>query len=84
VLRELELYSPLVGKGGYIVVFDTIIESMPAGSFPDRPWDKGDNPATAVAAFLRSTDRFKVDRAIEEKLLISVAPGGYLLCVKDL
>jgi cephalosporin hydroxylase len=82
VLNELELYSPLVGPGSYVVVFDTVIESMPARSFPDRPWDNGNNPATAVRAFLEQNDRFEVDHSIEDKLLISVAPGGYLKCVK--
>jgi cephalosporin hydroxylase len=82
VLGELELYSPLVSPGGYIVVFDTIIETMPSGSFPNRPWDRGDNPATAVKSFLAKTDRFEVDRNIDDKLLISTAPGGYLRCVK--
>lgn len=84
VLRELEIYSPLVKPGGYIVVFDTVIEEMPAGSFPDRPWDKGNNPATAVRAFLDRTNRFEVDHDIEDKLVITVAPGGYLKCVKAL
>jgi cephalosporin hydroxylase len=83
VLRELDLYSPLVGEGSYIVVFDTVIEHMPAGSFPDRPWDKGNNPATAVREFLGRNDRFEVDQELENKLLISVAPGGYLKCVKN-
>ena len=83
VLRELELYAPLTTKGCYLVVADTLIEDMPAGSFPDRPWDKGDNPATAVQAFLQSSDRFEVDTAIDAKLQISVAPGGYLKCVTD-
>jgi cephalosporin hydroxylase len=82
VLRELELYSPLVSPGGYVVVFDTAIEQMPTGSFPDRPWDKGDNPGTAVKAFLDQNDRFEVDHDLEDKLLITVAPGGYLKCVK--
>jgi cephalosporin hydroxylase len=82
VLRELEAYSPLVKPGGYLVVFDTVIEDMPAGSFPDRPWDKGNNPGTAVRAFLTRNDRFEVDRSIDDKLLVSVAPGGYLRCVK--
>jgi cephalosporin hydroxylase len=81
VLRELEMYSPLVKPGGYLIVFDTIIEEMPAGSFPDRPWDVGNNPQTAVSAFLAQSDRFEVDQEIEKKLLISVAPGGYLKCV---
>ena len=83
VLRELELYAPLVTKGCYLVVCDTLIEDMPAGSFPDRPWDKGDNPRTAVDTFLQTTDRFEVDTAIDAKLQISVAPGGYLKCVTD-
>ena len=39
VLRELELYSPLVTKGSYLIVMDTIVEDFPASSFPDRPWD---------------------------------------------
>lgn len=82
VLRELEAYSPLIRPGGYLVVFDTVIEEMPVGSFPDRPWDKGNNPGTAVRAFLTQTDRFEVDRSIDDKLLVSVAPGGYLRCVK--
>lgn len=82
VLKELQLYSPLVTKGSYLVVFDTIIEDMPAGSFPDRPWDKGNNPKTAVWEFLKSNDRFEIDKEIENKLLITVAPDGYLKCVK--
>ena len=82
VLQELEAYSPLVKPGGYLVVFDTVIEEMPTGSFPDRPWDKGNNPATAVRAFLAANDRFEVDRPLDSKLLVSVAPGGYLRCVK--
>jgi len=83
VLRELEIYSLLVTKGCYLVVCDTLIEDMPAGSFPNRPWDKGDNPRTAVDAFLKTTDRFEVDTAIDAKLQISVALGGYLNCVAD-
>jgi cephalosporin hydroxylase len=82
-LRELELYAPLVTKGCYLVVCDTLIEDMPEGSFPNRPWDKGDNPRTAVDAFLETTERFEVDTALDAKLQISVAPGGYLKCVAD-
>ncbi len=83
VLTELQLYSPLVTKGSYLLVFDTIIEDMPEGFFPDRPWDKGNNPKTAVWEFLKTNDRFEIDREIENKLLITVAPDGYLKCVKD-
>jgi cephalosporin hydroxylase len=83
VLQELRLYSPLVTKGSYLVVFDTIIEDMPADFFPDRPWGKGNNPKTAVREFLKTNDGFEVDKDIESKLLITVAPEGYLKCIKD-
>lgn len=83
VLQELSVYSPLVKKGSYIVVCDTSIEDLPADFFPDRPWNKGNNPKTAVHEFLRTSDRFLIDRDIDNKLLISVAYEGYLLCVKD-
>jgi cephalosporin hydroxylase len=82
VLNELRAYSPLVKAGSYVVVFDTIIEDFDPGSFPDRPWDRGNNAATAVGSFLKETDRFEVDEDIDAKLLISVAPRGYLKCVK--
>ena len=84
VLKELELYSPLVTKGSYLVVFDTIIEDMPENSFPNRPWGKGNNPKTAVYEFLNKNTRFIVDEEINAKLLLSVAPEGYLKCIKPL
>ncbi len=83
-LQEMERYSPFVTKGSYLVVFDTIIEDMPADFFPDRPWGRGNNPKTAVWEFLRRNDRFEIDRDIQNKLLITVAPDGYLRCLKDL
>ena len=83
VLAELEAYAGLVHKGSYLVVFDTVIEDLPAGSFPDRPWDKGNNAKTAVHEFLRRTPRFTIDRQTEDKLQITVAPDGYLLCTAD-
>jgi cephalosporin hydroxylase len=83
VLAELQAYAPLVTNGSYLVVFDTVIEDMPAGWFTDRPWDKGNNPKTALLAYLKGTDRFVIDTDIDSKLLISVAPSGYLRCVKD-
>ena len=83
VLRELEMYSPLVTKDSYLVVFDTGIEDMPGGAYPDRPWGKGNNPKTAVWEFLKHSDRFEIDRALESRLLYTVAPDGYLKCVKD-
>jgi len=90
VLAELEAYAPLVSVGSYCVVFDTIIEDMPTDMFPDRPWSKGNNPKTAVWEYLRrlkeegrqASDgmalQFEIDKSIEHKLLITVAPDGYL------
>ena len=82
VLEELGLYSPFVSEGSYIVVFDTIVEDMPQGYFPDRPWDKGDNPKTAVYEFIAENNNFIIDDEINSKLLISVAPDGYLKRVR--
>ncbi len=78
VLAELEAYAPLVSPGSYCVVFDTVIEDMPDDMFPDRPWGKGNNPKTAVWEYLKSHHEFEIDKQIENKLLITVAPDGYL------
>lgn len=78
VLAELEAYAPLVTPGSYCIVYDTVIECMPSGYYRDRPWDVGDSPATAIAEFLASREDFVIDDAISDKLLISVAPGGYM------
>lgn len=83
VLKEMELYSPLVSKGSYLVVMDTVVEDLPADFFPDRPWGQGDNPRTAVKAFLKNNRRFMIDREIEACLMITVAPDGYLKCIKE-
>ncbi|MCD8140585.1 MAG: cephalosporin hydroxylase family protein [Planctomycetaceae bacterium] len=78
VLKELEAYGPLVSHGSYCVVFDTIVEYMRDEASANRPWEKGDNPMTAVQEFLRTHDEFTIDTAMDSKLLISVAPRGYL------
>lgn len=78
VLAELEAYAPLTSRGSYCVVFDTLVEDMPADMFPDRPWGPGNNPKTAVHEYLKSHPEFTIDKAIDHKLLISVAPDGYL------
>jgi len=90
VLAELEAYAPLISQGSYCIVFDTVVEDLPESMFPDRPWGKGDNPKTAVWEYLRrlkqegrtATDGsrlvFEIDKDIESKLLITVAPDGYL------
>jgi len=78
VLQELELYSTLVTKGSYLVVFDTIVEDLPNDYLPGRAWSVGNNPKTAIHQFLKSNKNFQIDSAIDNKLLISVAPDGYL------
>jgi cephalosporin hydroxylase len=90
VLAELEAYAPLVSKGSYCCVFDSIIEDLPDEMYPDRPWGKGNNPKTAIWEYLRRLTEegrnaadgaplaFEIDKTIENKLLITVAPDGYL------
>ncbi len=83
VSKELALYSPLITRDSYLVVCDTVIEDVPDDPIRDRPWGKGNNPKTAVWEFLKTTDRFEIDQEYNDKLLITVAPDGYLRCVKD-
>ncbi len=86
VLKELELYSPLVKKNSYLVVFDTVIEDVSSKSktsHQNRPWGKGNNPKTAVKNFLQNNSRFIIDIEIENKLMITVGPSGYLKCIKN-
>ena len=90
VLTELEAYAPLTSVGSFCVVFDTIVEDLPDEMSSDRQWGKGNNPKTAVWEYLRrlkeegrkATDgtplNFEIDKSIENKLLITVAPDGYL------
>jgi cephalosporin hydroxylase len=90
VLAELEAYAPLTSIGSYCIVFDTVVEDLPESMFPNRPWGKGDNPKTAVWEYLHrlkeqgrsgidgATLAFEIDKTIEHKLLITVAPDGYL------
>lgn len=82
VLAELEAYAPLTSRGSYCVVFDTIIEELPAEMFPDRPWRPGDNPKTAVSEYLKSHSEFEIEERMNHKLLLTVAPDGYLKRVR--
>lgn len=78
VLAELEAYASLTSVGSYCVVFDTAIEDLPEQLFHDRPWAPGNNPKTAVWEYLKTHPEFEIDKSIEHKLLITVAPDGYL------
>jgi cephalosporin hydroxylase len=90
VLAELEAYAPLVSKDSYCVVFDTVIADVPDEVYGDRPWTSGNNPSTAVEKYLSVLNKRQTiaadgdilllarDLRIDGKLLVSVAPGGYL------
>lgn len=78
VLKELEAYAPLTTPGSYCVVFDTIVEHLPSGMYPDRDWGPGNNPQSAVYEYLSKHPEFLINKEISNKLLISVAPNGYL------
>ncbi|MGH2645988.1 MAG: cephalosporin hydroxylase family protein [Ginsengibacter sp.] len=82
VLAELNFYAPFVTFGSYIVVFDTIVEDLPERYLPDRFWSIGNNPKTAVHEFLKHNNDFEIDKSIDNKLLISVNPDGYLKRIK--
>ena len=81
-LAELEAYAPLTSVGSYCVVFDTLIEDMGEGAYPERSWGVGNNPKTAVWQYLKTHSEFEINKSIDIKLLISVAPDGYLKRVK--
>lgn len=83
VLAELNAYAPLTSIGSYCVVFDTIVEEMPADMFTDRPWGPGDNPKTALVDYLKMHPEFEIDSRIDDKLMISVAPSGYLKRISE-
>lgn len=83
VLEELNNYGPMIGKGHYLVCGDTIIEDIPVQGHRHRLWGPGSNPKTALRAYLQETDRFEVDSDLENKLLFSCNPEGYLKCIRD-
>lgn len=82
VLAELEAYAPLTTVGSYCVVFDTVVEDMPKELSGDRPWRPGNNPKTAVWEYLKTHSEFEINKSIDHKLLVSVAPDGYLKRVR--
>jgi cephalosporin hydroxylase len=78
VAKEIELYHRLVSVGSYLMVFDTIVEDLPKDYFEDRPWNVGDNPKTAVHEFLKANPDFEIDKSVQNKLIITAAPDGYI------
>ena len=78
VLAELEAYAPMVTKGSYCVVFDTVVEDLPKELAFGRPWGPGENPKTAVWEYLKTHPEYEIDQSIHNKLLITVAPDGFL------
>jgi cephalosporin hydroxylase len=83
VLEELNIYAPLVTKGQFLIVSDTIVEDIPVQEHRPRPWGPGNNPKTALSEYLKMTDRFVVDKYTNEKLLLTFSADGYCECVKD-
>lgn len=82
VLEELNLYAPMTSVDSYCVVFDTVVEDMPKEIFKDRNWGPGNNPKTAVWEYLKTHSEFEIDKTIQNKLLITVAPDGFLKRVR--
>ena len=78
VMEELKLYSPFVTNGSYLVVFDTVIDDLPQNLVSNRNWGKGNSPKSAVHEFLKTHSEFEIDKSIQNKLLLTVAPDGYL------
>lgn len=81
-MAELEAYAGLTSKGSYCIVYDTAVEDMPESLSDNRPWGPGNNPKTAVWEYLKTHPEFEIDKSIESKLLITVAPDGYLKRIK--
>lgn len=78
VLKELELYSPMVSIGSYLICPDTFIEFFPINYFDNRPWDVGNNTMTAVKKFLKQNPSFVIDYEINNKLMITEGIDGYM------
>jgi cephalosporin hydroxylase len=82
VLSELNLYSSLVSKGSYCIVFDTLVGDFPKNIYEDRPWGPNNNPKIAVKKFLSQNNKFIIDKDIYNRYLITVSKDGYLKKIK--
>ncbi len=78
VLAELQAYASLTSVGSYCVVFDTFVEDVPPDVFHNRPWHPGNSPKSAVHEYLKTHPEFEIDKSIQNKLMITLVPDGYL------
>jgi len=76
VLAELRLLAPLLPLGGLVLVADTLIEEFPAGYYGNRPWDRGNNPATALRAFLVEHPNFTLAAEWGRRALVTEFRDG--------
>jgi cephalosporin hydroxylase len=79
VLKELNMYSQLIKKNGYIIVMDTVTEFIDKKHVnKGRDFGKGNSPYTAVKFFLKTNSKFIIDKDYENKSLITSAPSGFI------
>jgi len=79
VLHELNALAPLFPIGSLVVVADTIVEEMPDGYYPNRPWSKGNNPLTATQEFLKYHPNFERDLRWSRRSLLGECRDGILI-----
>jgi cephalosporin hydroxylase len=79
-------FRPQTDENFYTVGPDRLVKlQMQAeenGRISMRHFQAG-SPNTVMYAFLKLSDRFETDSDIENKLVITTAPGGYVHFVKD-
>lgn len=82
VLQELQLLAPLLPVGSYVLVADTIVEEFPSGYYRNRPWDTGNNPATALRQFITERDAFEISVEWSRRALVTEFRDGILRRVR--
>ena len=76
VLKELELYGPLVACGSYIVAADGVMEDLADVPGGKAAWTK-DNPKAAVHEFLAAHPEFELDSE-PTRLGVTYWPDAFL------